>query len=477
MRVLTSRIHILDSAGIQAIDDAARQLLFDAGVAVHSEETRALLAESGAMVDASSNRVRFSNAVITEALRSAPREVLLASRDRKHDLRIPDGRPHVTTDGCGVTVWDLDTGERRRSFRQDLADLTRVADALPEVDVQWPMVVAGDVPEKIHALVEIATTFENTTKNVQHETLSSTEAEAAVELASSVAGGRDELRRRPVFSSVQCPVSPLTFEAGSSEGLIVLSRAGVPVLPISMVLVGGSSPVDLPSALTIATAENLSALCIAQAASRGAPVIFSVCSGPIDMRVGSFASGSPESSLLNAAAVDMARHYGLPCLVAGFVCDADSPGTQAGAEKLASGLVSMFAGADLIAGVGSVESDSCLSLEQLVIDADFVGFARKALDPFHVTPETIHLDMLTRLGPGGNYLKERHTLARFREAIWTPELFLRDGFIEAKGPAEGRLRAKAKARAAELRKSHAVEPLDPDVRKEVWAVVEKARTA
>src|SRR3972149_5345176 len=87
----------------------------------------------------------------------------------------------------------------------------------------------------------------------------------------------------------------------------------------------------------LATAENLSALCIAQAASRAAPVIFSVCSGPIDMRVGSFASGSPESSLLNAAAVVMARHYGLPCLVAGFVCDADSPGAPAGGREAPDG--------------------------------------------------------------------------------------------------------------------------------------------
>jgi len=472
---LGARLRMLDSGDCEAIDEASRSLLFHAGVDVHSERARSALAEVGAMVDSNSIRVRFSDAVLKEALRSAPKEVLFASRDGKHDVRVPDGRTHVTTDGAGVNVLDLDTDERRPSTRKDLADLTRVADALDAVDVLWPMVVAGDAPQRIHVLVEAATAFEHTSKNVQHETLSREEAEALVAMAGAIVGGPEELRRRPIISSVQCPVSPLVLEGGSTEGLMVLARAGVPVLPISMVLMGGSSPVDLASALVLAGAENLASLCVAQAVAPGAPVIWSVCSGPIDMRVGSFASGSPEASLLSVAGVEMARHYRLPCLVGGFACDADSPGTQAGAEKLASGLLAMLAGADLLSGIGGVETDSCLSLEQLVIDADLVDYARRVLDPFLVSPETIHLDLLTRLGPGGNYLKERHTLTRFRDAIWSPRLFLRDGYMEDRGHAEPRLRAKAKARAAELLKGHEPAALDDDARAEIWRIVEKAR--
>ena len=251
------------------------------------------------MVDAGSVRVRFSNSVLQEALRLAPKEILLASRDGRHDVRVPGGRPYVTSDGAGVNVWDLDTGERRGSTQRDLADLTRVADALDVVDAVWPMAVAGDVPAEVHGLVEAVTVFENTSKHVQHETTSRKDAEGNVEIAAAIAGGREELRRRPILSSVQCPVSPLILEAGSSEGLIVLARAGVPVVPISMVLMGGSSPVDPSSALVVSTAENLASLCLAQAAAREAPVIFSVCSGPIDMRTGSFASAAPEAGLLS----------------------------------------------------------------------------------------------------------------------------------------------------------------------------------
>lgn len=469
------RIRALDPAECALIDEATRSLLFETGVDVQSESARVALAKMGAIVDTSSIRVRFSDSVLNEAVRRAPKEVLLASRDQKHDVRIPDGRSHVTTDGAGVNVWDLDTGERRPSISADLADLTRVADALDVIDVQWPMVVAGDVPADRHGPAEVAITIENTTKNVQHEAVSPEDAEAMVSIASAVVGGPDELRRRPIVSSVQCPVSPLTLEEGSTDAVMVLARAGIPVLPISMVLMGGSSPVDLASALVIANAEILASLCVVEAASPGAPVIWGIASGPIDMRTGSFAAGSPEAGVLNIAGVDMARYYGLPCIVAGFVCDSDAVGFQAGAEKLATGLTAMLAGADLITGVGGLETDSTMSLEQLVLDADLVEYARRAVESFRVDPETIHLDMIKRLGPGGNYLKERHTLAHFREALWTPQLFLRDGHVPGR-PAEERLREKAKARAAELRKSHRSEPLPKDVHKAVWDIAEGRTT-
>jgi trimethylamine---corrinoid protein Co-methyltransferase len=460
------RLRVLEQSEIEAVDRAARDLLARGGVDVHSAQARELLVKAGAQVVPGQVRVLLPDAVVTAALRAAPREVLLASRDGKHDLHLPDGTSHVSTDGCGVNVWDLTSGNRRPSTQRDLAELTRVADALDEVDLQWPMVVAGDVPVEVHELTELAVTLENTTKHVQHEALSASEARTMVAMAAAVAGGEKELRRRPILSSVQCPVSPLTLEENSTEAMIVLVRAGIPVVPLTMVLVGGSSPVDLASALVVSNAEILASICVAQAAAPAAPVFWAISSGPIDMRTGSFAAGSPELGLLNAAGVEMARYYGLPTLVAGFSCDADSVGVQAGVEKLGTGLSAMLAGADLISGVGGLDSDSCMGLEQLVLDAEIVDYARRSLEGFTVQPENIHLDTLVRLGPQGNFLKERHTLANFRRVLWTPRLFQRDGFVED-APAEGRVRQRAVTRARELLRGHRPDPLSPEVSKAV----------
>lgn len=190
------------------------------------------------------------------------------------------------------------------------------------------------------------------------------------------------------------------------------------------------------------------------------------------MRSGSFATGAPESAVLDAAGVGLARHYGLPCIVGGFGCDPDDIGFQAGAEKVGSGLLPMLAGADLIAGIGGMETDSLVSAEALVLDADLVDHARKVIDGLRVHADTLHLDMLSRVGPGGNFLKERHTLMHFRTALWSPRLLLREGHLEGASPEE-RLRERARGRAREILASHAPPPLDKDVRKAIWRTAKR----
>ena len=187
------------------------------------------------------------------------------------------------------------------------------------------------------------------------------------------------------------------------------------------------------------------------------------------MRSGGYASGSPEGALFDAISAEMAHHYHLPSLVGGFGSDAFSPGFQAGAEKLGNGLIAMLSGADLISGIGGLETDNTLSLEQLILDADLVEYAQRAIEPIRVEPDTIHLDMLTRLGPGGNFLKEKHTLVHFRDALWSPRILMREGYVEGE-TSEKRVRERAQARARELLETHHPIPLELTVRGAIWEV-------
>lgn len=461
------RLRILDPEDIEAIDASTRALLAQSGVDVHSPRARKALEGLGARAAGNGPRVRIPETALDRALAAAPHEIVLGSRDGKHDLRVPDGAVHMATDGCGVNVLDFETGERRPSTTKDLEQLTRVADALEVLDYQWPMSVAGDVPNEIHDLVEAATALENTTKHIQHEALSAGEARAIAGMAAAIQGGPEEVRRRPLVSSIQCPVSPLMLEEGSSEALMEFGRAGVPVAPMSMVLLGGSSPVDLASGLVVSNAEILASIALSQAAAEGAPVFWSIASGPIDMRSGSFGAGSPEMALLSAAGAELARHYRLPSLVASLASDADTPGFQAGIEKMGTGLATLMAGPDTVSGIGGLDTDSTMSLEQLVLDAEIVRYIRSVMRPLRVDEETVHLDMLLRVGPAGNYLKERHTLAHFREALWSSPILLREGYVEGR-PAEERVRERARARVRDLLREHQVPPLDRDAHRRIW---------
>ncbi len=468
------RLRILEPADLEAIDGATRALLAKSGIDVHSAAARKALETAGATVVQGSHRVLIPAQVLTENLRKAPHEVLLASRDGKRDIRVPDGRTHVSTDGCGVNILDVETGERRESTAKDLADLTRVGDALEPLDYQWPMCVAGDVPSEIHDLVEAATALENTTKHIQHEALSEREAEAMTEIAATIVGGRKELRRRPIISAIQCPVSPMVLEEGSTEALMAFGRAGVPVAPMSMVLLGGSSPVDLASALVVSNAEILASVVVSQVAAPGAPIFWSIASGPIDMRSGSFGAGSPEMAVLSGAGTELARFYHLPSLIASLGCDADTPGFQAAFEKMGTGMASLLTGPDTVSGIGGLDTDNTMSLEQLVLDAEIVDYIQRVMRPFPVNDASIHMDMLSRVGPAGNYLKEKHTLLHFREALWSSRLLLREGFVEGR-PNEERVRARAKARARDLLATHEVEPLAADIHKRIWDLAQTKR--
>ncbi len=174
-------------------------------------------------------------------------------------------------------------------------------------------------------------------------------------------------------------------------------------------------------------------------------------------------------AVLSAAGAELARHYGLPSLVASLGCDADTPGFQAGIEKIGTGMASLLAGPDTVSGIGGLDTDNTMSLEQLVLDAEIVDYVQRVMRPFPVTEESIHLDMLKRLGPAGNYLKEKHTLLHFREALWTSKILLREGFVEGR-PNEERVRDRARARVREILATHEPEPLAPDVRKEIWRI-------
>lgn len=461
------RLELLSDSGLDLIHKSSLRVLSKTGVLVDSHRAREILMDAGCVEASRANVILIPSDLVEEAIRKAPRKVRLASRNGKHDLEIPDGRSHVTTDGCGVNVVDRKSRERRRSTAQDLADLTQVADALSCAEVQWPMVSASDSPEPVHGIVEFLTTFRFTAKHVQHEALSAEEAEEQIRLASIILGRKETLERRPIMSSVQCPVSPLHLEAGSTEAALVFADHAVPVVPISMALLGASSPVNPASGLVISNAENLAMITLLQLAHPGSPMIYSISSGPIDMRSGAFACGSPELAILSVAGAGIASHYELPCLVSGFVSDSTLPSVQAGFEKMATGVFSLLAGADLISGVGALETDNCMSVAQLVLDSEIAEHAMRTAEGIQFTEDDLGIDLIERVGPASSFLKERDTLRNFRKALWMPKLSDRLSYDAWSASGSKDIVEKAWKEAEDILTHHNPEPIDEDILKEL----------
>ena len=253
-----------------------------------------------------------------DALAACPPTYAFCGRDPKHDFMMGSNRVGFVTFCEGILMNDIETGENRPSVKQDVADITRLVDALADIDAVASPVGARDVGEAAPSVHGLEAMFNNTTKHVHLPMMSKHEAEAAVEMARVVAGGDDALRDRPLVSGGCAIVSPLRLTKQFSDVSSVWARAGLPTIIMSGVIAGATSPVTLAGSLVQHNAEMLAAISWIQLAERGTKVFYSSFSAAMDMRFGQDCVGTPEMSLMSACLPLLAHRYDLPCWMAGL---------------------------------------------------------------------------------------------------------------------------------------------------------------
>ncbi len=450
------------------IHETSLKVLEDVGIKVFSEKVRNLLAENGAEVNATRLIVKIPKSLTEEAIKRAPKEITLCGRDPTYDLKLPSkGFPFATLSGFSVFMRDFETGERRATKASDLREFAIIGDYLDAVDFFWPIVTPTEVPPPVQMVHGLAIALEHTEKHVQYQTLSEEEAKWQISLASALVGGEKELKRRPIFSSVQCPVSPLQFEKGLSEAMVILAQAGIPISPMSMALSGSTAPATIAGTLVIINAENLGALVITECANPSAPMIYCAESTPVNMRTGEINYAAPEVPLISAGCAQMAKFYELPSQVASMGMDETPADFKSLASSAAVFAFHNMCRTDLTGGFGSLEAAESAALEQVILDVEAWERARVFLRKFRVDEETLAFDAIREAGPGGNFLGLRHTLEHFRHEIWLRRLS--DTFILPS--TNGSLVNRAKAKVREILSTHVPPPIEEDVRKEMNQIV------
>jgi len=408
----------LSHSEIELIHTQSLRALKEIGIKVHSVSTLKLLEAKGADVDFDTHVAKLPESVVADALKSAPKTFKLCARDPQNDLVMPSHpRPYATTSGLAVFVTDYETGEYRHSTRKDIAAFAKLGDALSP-DFLWTAITANDVPEFSHGPHELWQTMQNTQKHVQGVTVQSArDANIQIELAALIAGGRDALKKRPLMSVISCPLAPLSFETGAIEAQVEFARAGIPICSMSMSLGGLSAPVTVAGMMMNANAENLGSLVITQAASPGAPHIYTSESAPMDMLSGNINYGAPEKALVSYGLGQMARHYGLPCLVADTGFGGDIKGGLESVEFITNEFIGLTAYTDIITGMGSVDDAKGISFEQLVIDSYMWDFFKDFLQEIEISEEKMGLDAIKAVGHGGDFLSSDHTLKYLRSDL------------------------------------------------------------
>ena len=461
----------LSDSEVEQIHEASLRILKETGVKVLSEKVKKLLAENGAEIDG--DIVKIPKPMVEEAVRMAPREITLGAREPKCDLKIPGGEfPFVATSGFSPFVTtNLGTGERRQSTSSDLKDFAIVGDYLDTMDYFWPIVIPNDQPPPLQELHAAAIALRNNRKHIQCSCVTEKTAQWQTRLASAIAGSEEELRKRPLISTIHCAIAPLTFDRDSSEAMVMLAKAGIPTLPMTMVLGGTTAPVTLAGTLAVGNAEELAALVMVECANPGAPLIYTSEAAPADMKTGEINYKAPEYLLLCAGAAQMARFYELPSLVADIALEeviSDIPSFERNVLKIAMAFMSRT---DLSAWLGSRDRALSASLDQVILDAEVCEQAHAYLRQFEVNDDTLAVDVMHEVGPGGHFLDKKHTLKHFKREIWNRQLS--DTFVLDQAT-KGSYLERAQAKVKEILATHASLPLKENVDKEMQQILKDA---
>lgn len=411
------KFHCLNSTELDQLQAATLEIMETVGVKFPSEKALQIFADHGAQVDRDSQIVKIPAGLVCEALARAPRYFNVGGRAPECDFHLAEGFTYFCTDGCGVETVDLRTRQQRPSCKADVGMMAHVADYLSSMAFYWPMVSAQDYG-KTAPLHELDASWGNTTKHVQSETIMGAGfARYGVEMATVIAGSKEELRRRPPLSLVVCTIAPLVQDKEGIEGALVMAEAGAPVGFLAMPSFGTTAPATMAGAFAMADAECISAAVLIQLASPGAPVFHSIMHAWADPRSGNYVP-YPLDARARFAPVEMAHHWGLPSFSGAFGTESPAPGTwQAAAEVALDPLLAGMTGAEWVTGLGLNRNYTLLYPEAIILDDDLYHRARFALKAMEISPETLAVDVVGAVGPGGHFLAQRHTRKHMRKAM------------------------------------------------------------
>lgn len=466
-------INFLRDSEIEAIHDASLRVLEKTGIKVMSKEALDILINAGAIIKDDSGHVTIPRNLVEDALELAPKTIKLCARDPKYDFELKKQKTHFCADGGPPFMLDLENGKRRYSTSEDIAKCAIIADYLDHVDLIWPLGAGSDVPAPMRYIVDMYTSLKNCRKHFQGDATTGKEAQYQIEIAAAIVGGKEKLRERPIFSHVVCTLSPLSYDKGMTEASIELARAGIPVAIYPMPTIGGSSPATLAGAMVVNNTEFLGGLVIQELASPGAPVIFAADVGSFDFKTGAGII-SPESSLLNLGLNQMAKYYNLPSEMEVFCTQSKALDAQAGFEKAVGLITHLMAAPDIALGLGAMEGARMTSAEALVIDNEIVDYALKFIEGLEVNEETMAVEIIEKVGPGGSFLGQKHTVENFRKRWMTrlSDISSFEAWEQNGSPSIGEV---AREKAQEILAKHEVTPIPENVEEEIRHILNKAK--
>ncbi len=452
---------------------AAVEILERTGAKVYDPESREILEKAGCWIDG--DTIRFPAGLTEWAVRTAPSRITLYDRDGNRSMVLEDGKTYYGPGPTNTYFRDPYTGERRRPVLKDNENVGRVCDALPHIDFVEDLGTPTGVTDTLADVYAFYALVTNTRKHIVHWGFDIEQYEDIVAMASAIAGGLEKLQQKPFICLYSEPSSPLMHSREAISKAVFAAKKKIPIVYTPCVMLGATTPATIAGTLALGVAESLVGIVVSQLVYAGAPIIMGGVYAIMDMQTTVFSYGSPEFQIMQAGIAEVARYMGVPVFGTAGCTDSHIMDGQAAAEAALSILTAAQAGANLVHDVGYTGVGSCGSMEQLVMSDEIIGMVKRIMRGIEVNDETLAVDVVNKVGPGGHFLEEKHTLRHFKDEIWFPTLINRMRYDEWKNVEKGStLGERAKAKLQHILENHQVPPLSAEVLATLDEIVAKA---
>lgn len=418
----------LTDSDVSKIVKAAFQILSTSGMLVYSPTAFEAFKAGGAETNAETHVVKLPRGLIEDAIASNPSSITLYSRDGKNDVVLEKNRVHYGTGGTAIYVLDPETGERRYSTTEDVILNARMVNELENIHLFTINVFPHDITAQdeidinrfFHAL-------DNTSKHVMGGIYSMAGLKQVVEMAEMIAGNTESLRRKPFISFITLIISPFKIDKDYGEMACYLAEERLPVVIPTEPICGTTSPITLAGNVLTHVAETLGGVCMVQCVNKGAPAICGSVGSVTDLRTMGHLSGPIERAMINAAVAQIMQRLSVPLYSTGGTTDSKSVDVQAVYESAMSSLLVAMSGANYIHDIaGLMEFDLTVSYEKLVVDNEILGMCQRVLRGIEVNDDTLATELMTKKGPGKDFLAEEHTIRYMRNEFFVPKLANRE---------------------------------------------------
>lgn len=471
---ITPQLQVLSEDQINEIHLATLEVMQRTGVEIFEGNARELLKRNGCLVK--DKLVRFPSDLVARCITTAPERVSVYNREGKSAMLLEGDNVYFGTGSDCPYIVDSFTGKRRPTVNEDIASSNRLADALENIDFCMSLAIASEHPQRVIDVVQFVTQITNTRKPIVFVIQDTENLHYCIEIAQAIAGGEEELRFKPFAIHYSEPTSPLQHPKEALERLMICAREGMPIVYTPAVQGGATGPVTMAGSLICANAELLSGLVIHQLTREGAPFISGGVVTIMDMKTANYSlGGSPEWMLGNVALKEIQRFYKLPVFGTAGNTDSKIFDQQAALEAGQNILVSALAGSNLVHDVGYMECGLTASWDLMVAGDEMIGMVRRFMQGVPVNEETMVVDLIDKVGPGGQYLMEEHTLKHFRKEHWMPGLLDRQFYAPWEREGALTMGERAKKRVKQILETHTVPELPKSVLQRIDEIVARAK--